>query len=195
MQIFGHDERTIKIISSTLSDSPFLKWKDCLNNKEYVSKISKYKNEWKAIQRLQGNVSHTSMHAGGVVIWNQLSDIVPVKCIHNLEGKRIKRVVCFDMDDLHEIGVYKFDILGLKTLKILDKALKNVKDIHDVDLDITKLNYEDKNVIDMIASGDVKGVFQIEEQAQRVMQQKPVNFRDLIAINAIIRPEHTRDLQ
>jgi DNA polymerase-3 subunit alpha len=172
-----------------LPKDPFLTWEQCLNNKPFISEISKYKDEWKAIQRLQGNVSHTSMHSGGVVIWSRLSDLLPVKCIHNIEGKRIKRVVCFDMDDLHEIGHFKFDILGLKTLETLDLALKNVKTVHGIDLDLDRIDYEDKNVINMLAKGDVKGVFQVEEQAQRVMEQYPQNFRDIIAINALIRPK------
>jgi DNA polymerase-3 subunit alpha len=128
------------------------------------------------------------MHAGGVIIWNKLSDVLPVKCINNMDGKRIKRVVCFDMDDLHELGHFKFDILGLKTLETLELALKNVKEVYGIDIDLNKIDYEDKNVIAMLASGNVKGVFQLEEQAQRVKQQCPQNFRDIIAINALIRP-------
>lgn len=188
LQCFGHSERDIKLISSLLPTDPFLTWEQCLQNKPYIDAIKRYPDEWTAIQRLQGSVSHTSMHAGGIIIWNKLSDVLPVKVINNMQGKRIKRVVCFDMDDLHELGHFKFDILGLSTLETLDLALKNVKTVHGIDIDLTKIDYEDKNILAMLASGDVKGVFQLEEQAQRVKQQSPGNFRDVIAINALIRP-------
>lgn len=104
MQCFGHDEREIALVSALLPKDPFLTWEQCLSNQEYINTMKRYPDEWKAIQRLQGNLSHTSMHAGGVIIWNKLSDVLPVKCIDNMKGERIKRVVCFDMDDLHELG-------------------------------------------------------------------------------------------
>jgi DNA polymerase III subunit alpha len=175
-------------ICKLLSDNPLAGWKDALNNKEYLNAIRQYPREWKCIQRLQGNVTNTSMHAGGVIIWDKVSDVLPVKCIPNKSGKRIKRVACFDMDDLHELGHYKFDILGLNTLELQDMCLKNIKEIHGVDIDFDKIDYEDENVIKMIASGDLTGVFQLEEQAARVIEQNPNNFRDIIAINALIRP-------
>lgn len=189
LSIFEHPTEEINAICKLIPELPGLKWRDVLANHDYIKAISKYENEWKCIQRLQGNVSHTSMHAGGVVIWDGLSNILPVKAINNLNNNRIKRVVCFDMDDLHDIGVFKFDILGLSTLETEDLCLKNIKEIHGIDLDLSKINYEDENVIKMIASGDVKGVFQLEEQAERVMKQNPKNFRDIIAINALIRPK------
>ena len=150
--------------------------------------MEKHPKEWKAIQRLQGNITNTSMHAGGIVIWDNISDILPVKCIPNQEGKRIKRVVCFDMDDLHDLGVFKFDILGLNTLDVQDNCLKNIKEIHGIDLDLESIDYNDPKVIELIASGNVMGIFQFEEQAERVKEQHAVNFLDLVAMNALIRP-------
>jgi DNA polymerase-3 subunit alpha len=78
--------------------------------------------------------------------------------------------------------------LGLNTLEVQDDCLKNIKTVHDIDLDIETIDYEDKNVIDLIASGDLLGIFQLSEQAERVKDQAPENFRDVIAINALIRP-------
>lgn len=178
----------INRICNILPKLPDLQWKDALNNIEYITEMEKHTKEWKAIQRLQGNISNTSMHAGGIVIWDKLSDILPVKTIMNMEGKRIKRVVCFDMDDLHDLGVFKFDILGLNTLDVQSNCLKHIKEIHGIDLDLDNIDYEDANVINLIASGDVMGIFQLEEQAERVKEQGATNFRDIIAINALIRP-------
>lgn len=178
----------INRICKLLPKDPGLKWKDAINNVEYVTEMERHPVEWKAIQRLQGNVSNTSMHAGGIVIWNRLSDILPVKCILNEKGERIKRVVCYDMDVLHDLGVFKIDVLGLNTLEVQADCLKNIKEVHGIDLDLETIDYEDTNVIDLIASGDVMGIFQLEEQAERVKEQRATNFRDIIAINALIRP-------
>lgn len=67
-------------------------------------------------------------------------------------------------------------------------ALDSIKELTGKDIDLQTINYEDKNVYDMLSRGDVSGVFQISAQSGKVMEQKPRNFRDLIAINAIIRP-------
>jgi DNA polymerase-3 subunit alpha len=178
----------ISRICNLLPKTPDLQWKHVLMNNGYISEMEKHPKEWKAIKRLQGNISNTSMHAGGVIIWDKLSDVLPVKCILNAEGKRIKRVVCFDMDDLHELGHFKLDILGLNTLEVQDDCLKNIKEIHGVNLDIDSIDYEDENVINLIASGDLLGIFQLSEQVERVKEHAPKNFRDVIAINSLIRP-------
>lgn len=188
LSIFNHPQWKINNICKLLPDKPGLKWSDVITNEKYIKEISKYKREWKCIQRLQGNVSHTSMHAGGIVIWDNISDILPVKTINNLSNKRIKRVVCFDMDDLHELGVFKFDVLGLSTLETLEMAVNNVENLHGIHLDLNKINYEDKAVLSDISNGNVAGIFQLSEQPQIALNMKPKTFRDIIVYNAIIRP-------
>jgi len=187
LSIFGHDiYKVINPICKLLPD--LCSWKDVLKNKEYLSAIQVYEREWHTIQRMQGSVSHTSMHAGGIIIWDKVSTVLPVKCIPNQNKKRIKRVVCFDMDDLHDIGHFKFDCLGLNTLEVQDMCIKNIKKVHGVNLDLNTIDYEDPLVLKVLANGDVSGIFQLEAQEQRVTEQKPVNFKDVIAINALIRP-------
>lgn len=181
----GYD---INRICKLLPDVPSLTWEDTLNNREYITEMENHPQEWKAIQRLQGNVTHTSMHAGGIIIWDGVSNVLPVKCIPNENGARVKRVTCFDMDDLHDLGHFKFDILGLKTLELQDNCLQNVVNVLNEKINLDAIDYEDKNVLNLMASGDLLGIFQLEEQAQRVKEQNPQNFRDIIAINALIRP-------
>jgi len=57
-----------------------------------------------------------------------------------------------------------------------------------VEIELATIDYEDSNVYDMLCRGDVSGVFQLANQSTKVMEQAPRNFRDLIAINALIRP-------
>lgn len=147
-------------------------------NPQLLDYKKKFKTEWEVIERLEGVVSHESKHAGGIIIYPNLPSILPVKVNEGM------LVVCFDKYMLEEIGHYKFDILGLETLPIikncLDSLPKNI-DLHNIPLD-------DEKVYDMLCTGDVSGVFQINSQSGKVIQQQPRNFKDLIAINALIRP-------
>jgi DNA polymerase-3 subunit alpha len=142
-----------------------------------------YPTEWDVIERLENVISHESQHAGGVLIYEGLGDIVPLKWDRDEEIF----VATWDKYMLEDLGHYKFDVLGLITLPILHGALESARASgHKIDL--TKIDLEDKRVYDMLCKGDVSGVFQINNQAGKVIQQQPRNFRDLIAINALIRP-------
>lgn len=145
----------------------------------------KFPIEFQVIERLEGVVSHESQHAGGVVIYEGLNQMLPLK---SDGSNRNIRIAAFDKYMLEELGYYKFDVLGLITLPIISKALEYIKSNKGVDVDLYKINYEDENVYKMLQDGEVSGVFQLSNQQQKVMQQKPANFRDLIAINSLIRP-------
>lgn len=152
---------------------------------ELLEYKKKYKVEWDVIERLEGVISHESQHAGGVIIYPHLSSILPVK---TKADDRTKRIVAFDKYMLEELGHFKFDVLGLETLPVVRRTLDSIKQSTGVDIDLHDLDYDDADVYDMLSRGDVSGVFQINNQAQKVMEQRPTNFRDLIAINALIRP-------
>ena len=152
---------------------------------ELLEYKKKYKTEWEVIERLENVISHESQHAGGVIIYPDLSSILPVK---TASDDRTKRIVGFDKYMLEDLGFYKFDILGLETLPVIRRTLDSIEEATGEKIDLAKINYEDPEVYDMLCRGDVSGVFQIAGQAQKVMEQQPRNFRDLIAINALIRP-------
>lgn len=145
----------------------------------------KYMTEWEVIERLEGIISFGGTHAGGVVIYPELSKYIPI--ITTAED-RTKRVSAYDMDTLEDIGFFKFDILGLDTIKDIHRAVKSIEEHEGVTIDLETLDYEDPAVYDVLCDGDVSGVFQISAQQTKVVEQQPRNFRDLIAINALIRP-------
>ena len=145
----------------------------------------KYPIEFQVIERLEGLISHESQHAGGVVIYEGLNEMIPLK---SDGSNRNIRIAAFDKYMLEDLGYYKFDVLGLVTLPIIAKTLEYIKSNKGTELDLYKIDYEDSNVYNMLCEGDVSGVFQLNNQQQKIMQQKPNNFRDLIAINALIRP-------
>jgi len=145
----------------------------------------KLRVEFEVIERLEGVISHESQHAGGVIIYPGLSSILPVK---TKGPDRTERIVAFDKYMLEDLGHYKFDILGLETLPLIKRCLDSIKETEGMEIDLYNINYDDEETYHMLQQGDVLGVFQLSQQAQKVMEQKPANFRDLIAINALIRP-------
>lgn len=80
------------------------------------------------------------------------------------------------------------DVLGLETLPVIRRTLESIKKVENVEVDLYKIDMEDENIYKDLCNGDVSGVFQLNNQAQKVMEQQPSNFKDLIAINAMIRP-------
>lgn len=182
---FEHDMATIKRITSLVPNH-------CSTIAQAIKEVpglelelSKYPNEYRVIKRLEGVISHESQHAGGIIIYPGLSSILPVK---TLRSEPRKRIVTWDKYMLEEVGHFKFDVLGLATLPVLNGAVDLIKKYEGIDIKLTELDREDPAVYDMLCSGDVSGVFQLAAQAQKVMEQQPRNFKDLIAINALVRP-------
>lgn len=155
------------------------------SNTELSSLYSKYKTEFDVIVRIEGKISHESQHAGGAIIYPDLTHHLPVK---TKAEDRTRRIVGFDKNMLEELGFYKMDILGLETLPIIKTCTDSIKETTGKEIDLYNIDYTDEGVYKMLSSGDVSGVFQLNNQAQKVMQQEPNKFDDLIAINALIRP-------
>jgi DNA polymerase-3 subunit alpha len=152
---------------------------------ELLEYKTKFKTEWDVIERLEGVISHESQHAGGVIIYPGLSHLLPIK---TRSEDRTKRIVALDMNMAHELGFFKFDILGLETRPVIHRCLESIKEATGEKVDLYHINYEDPKVYDLLCHGDVSGIFQLANQVQKVVEQQPRNFKDLIAINALIRP-------
>lgn len=176
--IIGAITKLVPDLCKSLSDA----YRDAPELLDYKKK---YKVEWDVIERLENVISHESQHAGGVIIYPELSSILPVK---TLTDDRTRRIVGWDKYMLEELGHYKFDILGLETIASVRRCLDSIKETTGETVDLATIDYEDARVYDILCRGDVSGVFQISAQATKVMEQQPRNFRDLIAINALIRP-------
>lgn len=183
MNTFGHPEHIIKQITSLIDNDDTDLFEVVERKKELKAFEEEYKTEFDVMRRLQNVISHVSKHAGGVLIYPNLADTVPLTWDRGEE----MYVAEFDKYMVEEKGHFKFDVLGLETLPILYNTVRSIRE-SGIDIDLKTIDMEDKAVYDMIASGDVSGLFQINNQAQKVMEQKPQNFRDLIAINALIRP-------
>jgi len=138
-------------------------------------------------KRLEGLARHASVHAAGVVIADEpLTNFVPLykspssdDIITQFEGPMVEKV-----------GLLKMDFLGLKTLSVLERACQLVKKIHDVDIDLEKLDLTNSKVFELFSAGKTKGVFQFESGGMQdlLMKMKPDRIEDLIAANALYRP-------
>ena len=136
--------------------------------------------------RLEGLCRHASTHAAGVVISPEpLTDYTPLYKSPSDESV----ITQFDMGAIEKIGLLKFDFLGLKTLTVIDKTLKYMKD-NGKDLSLKDISFEDKKTYELLSSGQTTGIFQLESAGMRDLLTKmlPNRFEDLIAIVALYRP-------
>ncbi len=137
-------------------------------------------------QRLEGLTRHASTHAAGIVIGDRpLSELVPLY----RDPKSDMPVTQFNMKWVEPAGLVKFDFLGLKTLTVLDVAVKLLKQ-RGIEVDLATLPLDDAASYQMLARGDVVGVFQVESQGMRraLVDMRPDRFEDIIALVALYRP-------
>ena len=139
---------------------------------------------------LEGLNRHVGMHAAGVVIAERpLWEYVPC-----FRGKNDEIVTQFAMKEAEESGLIKFDFLGLKTLTVIDIAVRLVSEQRraagEAELDLSTIAMDDADVFKMISNGDTTGVFQMESSGFReiLKKLKPDQFEDIVAAVALYRP-------
>jgi DNA polymerase-3 subunit alpha len=148
-------------------------------------------------RRLEGTNRQTGIHAAGIVISNgPLTDFVPLhKAVRrdDDDGSRGGEPVVatqWVMGDLEKVGLLKMDFLGLRTLTLLDNAVRMIEKTRGEKIDLYQLPPDDPETYALLQRGDAKGVFQLESDGIRELlkRMKPDNIRDLIAIMALYRP-------
>ncbi|MEE8320575.1 MAG: DNA polymerase III subunit alpha [Gammaproteobacteria bacterium] len=142
-------------------------------------------------RKLEGISRNAGRHAGGVVIAPEpLTRYMPLYCE---QGSDITTTQ-FDMGDVEAIGLVKFDFLGLRTLTIIDWAIRDINSLYDLDnaphIDINKIPLDDDATYQLIRRMDTTAVFQLESDGMKklVRRLQPDNFDDLIALVALFRP-------
>ena len=135
--------------------------------------------------KLEGLPRHSSTHAAGVVISKKpVVEYVPLSASDGAVTTQ------YPMTTLEELGLLKMDFLGLRTLTVIDNAVKLVKLNHGVELDMHTIDYEDPKVYQMIASGNTEGIFQLESAGMKSFMKElcPENLEDIIAGVSLYRP-------
>jgi DNA polymerase-3 subunit alpha len=142
-------------------------------------------------EQLRGRIRGTGIHAAGVVTAKEpIFKYAPMETRTSPGSKERIPVVAVDMGEAERIGLIKLDALGLKTLSVLDDTLAIVKERHGIDIDLLKIDMNDKNVYDMLSSGYTKGVFQCEATpyTNLLVKMGVKNLNELAASNALVRP-------
>ncbi|MGH7789429.1 MAG: DNA polymerase III subunit alpha, partial [Candidatus Binatia bacterium] len=136
--------------------------------------------------KLEGLLRHASKHAAGIVIGSRpLVEDLPL--FMDKEGSVMTQYAGPHVD---EIGLIKFDFLGLKTLTLVHKVVQRIRNGRGVEIDLSTLPLDDKKTYKTIAKGDTVGIFQMESGGMRklVTQLRPNTFEDIIAVLALFRP-------
>ena len=134
---------------------------------------------------LEGLPRHASTHAAGVVIANKaIDEYVPL--YYSDKGISTQ----FTMGTIEELGLLKMDFLGLRNLTVIRDAIDMIRENHGVDIDFSKMTYDDPKVYKLIESGNTAGVFQLESSGMTAFMKnlKPDCFEDIVAGVSLYRP-------
>ncbi|NBX82946.1 hypothetical protein EBQ90_07655 [bacterium] len=138
-------------------------------------------------KRIEGLYRHAGIHAAGLVISNRpMVEHCPL-----YRGKNDELVIQYDMKKAEEIGLIKFDFLGLKTLTFLKKAEEMVNRRHpEAHLKLDRISLADPKTFDLLCQGDTNGIFQLESSGMQdlLRRAKPNRFADIVAITSLYRP-------
>lgn len=146
----------------------------------------RFRELYDASLRLEGLTRHSSIHAAGIVISQK--PMVEYLPLHR--GKNGEMVTQFDMKKVELVGLIKFDFLGLKTLTVIDDALKLIRKNGKPAPVLEKLPLDDPQTFELLGRGETDGVFQLESDGMRRVLKalKPSCFEDIIALLALYRP-------
>ncbi len=135
---------------------------------------------------LEGLPRHASTHAAGVVIGDKpLVEYLPL-----YKGKKDEVVTQFDMKRVEQIGLVKFDFLGLRNLTVMEHALNLIEQSGHPRPDLLNLDFTDLDTFKLLSAGDTTGVFQLESSGMKELLRRlrPARFDDITALVALYRP-------
>jgi DNA polymerase-3 subunit alpha len=189
-RVMGHQYGFVDKISKMIPGGPGITLTDAKKDSPQLAEAIKNDEEVKKIveigEKLEGLSRHAGMHAAGVVITPEpVTNYVPL-----YRTNRDEIVTQFDMRVVEKMGLVKMDFLGLRTLTVIDDAIKSAKQVDGVDIDIDNIPLDDPEVFRLFQEGRTKGVFQFESggMVDLLRKARPTQFEDLAALNALYRP-------
>ena len=185
---FGDVDRLAKLIPRTRGITLEEAYSQSRELRETVEKEDNLRELWDLARSLEGQIRNPGRHAAGIVISpDPLLDLVPL-----YRDPRTKDVVTqYDWRRVEEVGLIKFDFLGLRTLTIIQHAVDRILEHHDPDFDINQVALDDAKTYELLCSADTDGIFQLSGStgmADLVYKLQPRHFRDLIPLVALYRP-------
>lgn len=155
--------------------------------KQLIANNPKIKHIFDIAFKLEGVTRHASKHAAGIVITpEKTDDMLPIF----IPTKEDAVVAQYAMSELESIGFLKIDLLGLKNLTLVKKAVDLIKQERGITIDVDHIPLDDPKTFALIQAGKTSGVFQLESEGLKEVLRKlqPDKFEDIIAVNALYRP-------
>lgn len=189
-RVLGFKPKEIDPIAKLIPEGPNVTLEMALSSeprlRDLIQKDERVAQLFAVARALEGLPRHSSTHAAGVIIADRpLSEYCPL-----MKGDKGEIITQFDMKAVEKIGLIKFDFLGLKTLTIIDHALKLIREYYHQDLDLDRIPLDDPETYALLCRGETDGVFQLESSGMKdlLRRLKPTDFNDLIAVLALYRP-------
>ncbi len=194
-RVMGHPYGFVDRIAKLIPFEIGMTLDKALEQEEELRKVYRNEEEVAAVidmaRKLEGLARNVGKHAGGVVIApTALTDFTPLYC----EQGSTSIVSQFDKDDVEAVGLVKFDFLGLRTLTIIDWAVKTInrqrRAAGEDALDIMRIDMADQATFDLLQAYDTTAVFQLESRGMKdlIKRLQPDCFEDIIALVALFRP-------
>ncbi|HNX01200.1 MAG TPA: DNA polymerase III subunit alpha [Candidatus Cloacimonadota bacterium] len=181
-------------ITKVMPGTPKITLKKCLEEsaefKTLIYSNAEYATILKHSMVLEGLVRQVGVHAAGVLIGpGDLSDYIPLASTSQ-KGQELSALTQFEGKILEELKLLKIDFLGLKTLTLIQRTIDIVKSSQNIEIDIEHLDLSDRASYDLLARGQTDGIFQFESSGMKknLIELKPNQFEDLIAMVALYRP-------
>lgn len=154
--------------------------------KKEIEKSAKVKQLFNYASKIEGLKRHTGVHASGVLVTkDEVTKYTPL-------AKGAKDIITtqYEGNTVSDLGLLKIDFLGLRTLTVIDNAVKLVKKLRGIDIDIANIPTDDKKTFELLAKGDTTCVFQLESSGMKelVRRLQPSAFSDISALVALYRP-------
>lgn len=179
------------MITSLIPDQLKITLKEALEKEprlqELIDSNQTVKHIFDIAFKLEGVTRHASKHAAGIVITPEATDeMLPIF----IPPKETAVVAQYAMTELESIGFLKIDLLGLKNLTLVKKAVELIKQQKNIDIDIDHIPLDDAKTFELVQAGKTSGVFQLESEGLKevLRKLKPDKFEDIIAVNALYRP-------
>jgi len=163
-------------------------FEECIqNNSDLYEQYADYQDWFNIAGKLSGRVRHASLHAGGVgIVDTKITDYIGMKL-----GGKDEHVIQVDKKKIEEIGIIKFDILGIATLKVIQEIIEDTNlDLWDIDINNPQFEF-DEDAYKLLQEARSNGVFQVESQGMKdlLLRLHPENLEDLSAVLALYRPD------
>lgn len=190
-RVLGMELPEVDRIAKLVSEKPGIPLKSALNDvPELTNMLNNGSDQQKRLLRIaetvDGLVRNTGVHACGIVISkDDLMDIVPL-----YKDKNDEIVTQYEKNAIESIGLLKMNFLGLKTLRIIKRALENIKKSRGIDVNLEEASLEDAKAYELLQKALTLGVFQLESAGMRnlIARLQPSVFEDIVALLAMYRP-------